>query len=996
MNGGHETGVPEASIPSSDSPLSSLYSQILKTTIDGFWLIDTNGYLIEVNHAAAEMLGYTPDEMIGRALWDIDATELPEDTRRRVEQLINCGEARFETKHRCRNGLLVDVDVSSSYLPEKGGRLIAFTRDISHRKRAESEREITISLLRLVGEADDVHGLIQNVCLLMREWSGCEAVGIRLKAGEDYPYCEARGFPPEFVQAENHLCAVDENGRVVRDGTGNPIIECMCGNVICARFDPSLPFFTENGSFWSNCTTRLLASTSEAERQARTRNRCNGDGYESVALIPLRHGTETLGLLQFNDRRPNRFTLADIHLYERLASNLALGLLQRQAAAELNASEEKYRALFENMHQGAFLQRADGELVDVNPAALRILGLSREEFLGRTSDNPEWAVVREDGSPLPPPEHPSMRALATGEPVMRETAGILNARTGERVWLEVNAIPQFRNGEPKPFQVLVTIHDVTRRKMAEDALRQSEEQLSLVIDASTDGFWDWDIAGGQAYFSPRYYTMLGYTPGAFDGSYESWRSLVHPEDLVRTERAIQRHLEGSEPHYSIEFRMRAKDGSYRWILGRGKAVAHDAEGRVSRTVGTHSDITERKQAEDERERLHAQLVQSQKMESVGRLAGGVAHDFNNMLSVILGQAEMALERVPSEHPLHADLREIQKAAQRSADLTRQLLAFARRQTVSPKVLDLNETVVRMLKMLRRLIGENIELMWMPGPQLWEVKVDPSQIDQILANLCVNARDALGGGGRITIATKNARFDDAYCDVHPGYTPGDYVMLSISDDGCGMDPLTMEHLFEPFFTTKEVGEGTGLGLSTVYGTVKQNNGMISVHSEEGAGSTFEIFLPRYVGKKKESPAPVKPSPSTITAHETVLLVEDDAALLRMTASMLKALGYAVLPALSPGEALALAEAHQGEIHLLLTDVVMPEMNGRALAKRLLSLHPGIRRVFMSGYTAEIIAHHGAIEGGVHFLQKPFTLRTLQAKMAEASRRCEAQGIGEERQ
>jgi CheY-like chemotaxis protein len=368
------------------------------------------------------------------------------------------------------------------------------------------------------------------------------------------------------------------------------------------------------------------------------------------------------------------------------------------------------------------------------------------------------------------------------------------------------------------------------------------------------------------------------------------------------------------------------------------------------------------------------------MEAVGRLAGGVAHDFNNMLGIILGHTEMVLDQLEPTDPLSADLREIRKAAERSANLTRQLLAFARKQTVAPKVLDLNEAVQGMLNMLRRLIGEDIDLSWLPGADVWPVKVDPSQIDQILANLCVNARDAIADVGKLTIETENVAFDEAYCARHGGFVPGKYVLLAVSDNGSGMDEETQNRLFEPFFTTKELGKGTGLGLATVYGIVKQNNGFINVYSEPCHGTSFKIYIPRHAGQPVEDR---KASTAEIPKGrgETVLLVEDEPAILNMTTKMLERQGYTVLAASAPGEALRLAEEHSGEIHLLMTDVVMPEMNGRDLAQNLFSLHPNLKALFMSGYTANVIAHHGVLDEGVDFIQKPFSVKTLAEKVRE---------------
>ena len=387
------------------------------------------------------------------------------------------------------------------------------------------------------------------------------------------------------------------------------------------------------------------------------------------------------------------------------------------------------------------------------------------------------------------------------------------------------------------------------------------------------------------------------------------------------------------------------------------------------------------QAARKRDALEVQLHQAQKMEAIGRLAGGVAHDFNNMLAVITGHADLALEQTTPDDPLHADLLAIQKAAQRSAGLTRQLLAFARKQTIAPKVLDLNDTITGMLKMLGRLIGEDIELLWKPAATLWPVHMDPAQIDQIMFNLVVNARDAIAGVGKIMIETGQMVFDESYCETHADFVPGRYVLLAVSDNGCGMDKAVLTQLFDPFFTTKPRGQGTGLGLATVYGIIKQNQGFINVYSEPGQGSTFKIYLPRHAADLTETSAAPPPAAAP-TGAETILLVEDEEALLKLSAQMLERLGYTVLAASGPHQALQLAEAHPGVIHLLLTDVIMPDMSGRDLRQRLGALRPDLKCLFMSGYTANVIAHHGVLDEGVHFLQKPFSREALAAKVREA--------------
>lgn len=392
------------------------------------------------------------------------------------------------------------------------------------------------------------------------------------------------------------------------------------------------------------------------------------------------------------------------------------------------------------------------------------------------------------------------------------------------------------------------------------------------------------------------------------------------------------------------------------------------------------DITERKRAEAEKEKLQAQLVQAQKMESIGRLAGGVAHDYNNMLSVILGHAELALMKLDRSAPHYADLLEIQAAAQRSAKLTRQLLTFARKQAIAPKVLDLNETVEGMLKMLQRLISEDIDLAWIPGTDTWPVRIDPSQLDQVMTNLCVNARDAIADVGKITIETANIYFDKDYCSSHAGFRVGEFALLAISDDGCGMTEETLGKIFDPFFTTKETGKGTGLGLATVYGIVKQNDGFINVYSEPGHGTTFRIYLPRHT--EAGSAALEKTREPAAGGNETILLVEDDPTILAMGQAMLESFGYTVLAASTPDEAIRMAEEHPAEIPLLITDVIMPAMNGRDLSQKLQARYPNLSCLFMSGYTADVIVHRGVLEESVHFIQKPFSMQGLGAKVREA--------------
>ncbi len=607
-------------------------------------------------------------------------------------------------------------------------------------------------------------------------------------------------------------------------------------------------------------------------------------------------------------------------------------------------------------------------LVFVNRAACQNLGYSREELLSMTvfdldpifprgsEWDAHWQGIRE-------------KATFTVETIHRR-------KDGREIAVEVTINRLRFGGEEYDCAI---VRDITERKRAEEALRESREMLNLVLDTVPQSIFWKDCECRYLGCNQVFATAVGFDdPAEIVGKTDY--DLPWPREEADAYRADDRNVmeTGRAKRHIIEPLQQA-DGTRLWI-DTSKAPLRGESGQALGVLGVYEDITERKRGEEEREQLRDQLLQAQKMESVGRLAGGVAHDFNNMLQAILGNVELALEENGPNSPAHESLKEIQKCAQHSADLTRQLLAFARKQVVTPKILDLNETIESMLKMLKRLIGEDIGLLWKPADRLESVLMDPAQIDQTLANLCVNARDAIGHhNGKVTIETGMADFDEEYCALHSGFSAGRYVRLSVSDDGCGMDEQTRANIFEPFFTTKNVGEGTGLGLATVYGVVKQNGGFINVYSEPGQGTTFHIYLPSLadvpvrVGERKDVKAP--------RGSETVLLVEDEPAILRMTVMMLERQGYTVLAASTPGEAMRLAEKSPNQVNLLITDVVMPEMNGRDLARSLMALYPNLKSLFMSGYTADVIAHHGMLDPDIHFIQKPFSVKGLAAKLRE---------------
>jgi signal transduction histidine kinase/CheY-like chemotaxis protein len=626
-----------------------------------------------------------------------------------------------------RDGTKFPSEISSATFCVREGqsRNSMVIRDITARKKAEERERLARETLDLLGRSEGAEETIRAILAAVKTTTGFDAVAIRLRDGNDFPYYVTRGFPEEFVLAERFLCARDRAGEILRDGEGNPVLECLCGDILCGRTNPALPFFTRGGSFWANSTTKLLDMTTELDPPARMRNVCNSYGYESVALIPLRAGAEIIGLLQLNDHRPNQLTPEMVHFFEGLGASIGIALARRRAAIES-------------------------------------------------------------------------------------------------------------------------------------------------------------------------------------------------------------------------------------------------------------------------EKLQAQFLQAQKMESVGRLAGGVAHDFNNLLTVINGYSELLLRKVHVGDPMREGLEEIHRAGGRAAGLTQQLLAYSRRQMLQPRSINLDRVVSEMEPMLARLVGEDVELCVEMHSEGAMIFADPHQLGQVLMNLAVNSRDAMPGGGRLSIHTAVVERSESDAQAHPEAHAGQYVMLSVSDTGEGMNEETRQKVFEPFFTTKGADKGTGLGLSMVHGIVHQSRGHIEIHSEPGCGTTFQIYLPRVEGLAADSGELDATPVSAIGGKETVLVVEDTAEVRKFAASALQPYGYRVIQAENAEEAMLLCERKRERIDLVLTDVVMPQVSGRVLAERLEKLQPGIKVLFMSGYSDDITSHHGVLAEGVKLIEKPFTAEQLASKVREVLGSAEGKG------
>ena len=702
------------------------HRSLVATILDAVLLTTPEGEILSANAAACEMFGYAEEELlrVGRKAV-VDATDPRLEAA--LEERVRTGSVHGEMTLVRSDGTKFPAEISSATFRVREGqsRNSMVIRDITARKKAEERERLARETLDLLGRSEGAEETIRAILAAVKDTTGFDAVAVRLRDGNDFPYYATRGFPEEFVLPERCLCARDEAGEILRDGEGNPVLECMCGDILCGRTNPALPFFTREGSFWANSTTELLGMTTEQDSQAPIRNRCNSYGYESMALIPLRAGAEIIGLLQLNDHRPNQLTPEMIHFFEGLGASIGIALARRRAAIES-------------------------------------------------------------------------------------------------------------------------------------------------------------------------------------------------------------------------------------------------------------------------EKLQAQFLQAQKMESVGRLAGGVAHDFNNLLTVINGYSELLLRKVHVGDPIREGLEEIHRAGGRAAGLTQQLLAYSRRQVLQPRSITLDRVVNEMEPMLARLVGEDVQL----GVELHagaaRIFADPHQLGQVVMNLAVNSRDAMPGGGQLSIHTAVVERSESDAQAHPEGHAGQYVMLSVSDTGEGMNEETRRKVFEPFFTTKGADKGTGLGLSMVHGIVHQSGGHIEIHSEPGRGTTFKIYLPLVEGLAADSEELDAIPVSAIGGKETVLVVEDTAEVRKFAAAALHAYGYRVIQAENAEEAMLLCERERERIDLVLTDVVMPHLSGRVLAERLEKLQPGIKVLFMSGYSDDITSHHGVLAEGVKLIQKPFTAEQLATKVREVLGSAEGKG------
>ncbi len=875
------------------------FRQVAESAGEFIWEVDANGLYLYASPVVKQILGYTPDEVVGRMhFYDLFAPETREETKTAAFEVFARREEfrAFPNLNVTKDGRVVALETSGLPILDGNGNLLGYrgaNTDITERRQAEEA----------LRESEERHRTILQAA--MDGFWVADMQGRLLEVNESY--CRMSGYSAEELLAMR-----------ISDLEAN-----------------------ETASETADHIQRLLA---QGEHRFESQHRRKDGSVLDVDISAQYQPTDGGRIVTF---------LRDITERKRAGGILA-------------ASEERFRALAESSLVGIYVLQ-DGKYAYVNPAMAGVFGYSVAEMTGMTPHD----IV-----------HPSHHAMVD-ENIRRRITGEVHSmhyqvrgryRDGSIRDVEVYRSTVQLNGRPA---LVGTLVDITERKRAEETLRESAERFALILEATSGGVWDWNIPSGDAVFSPRYSTMLGYEPEEFAKSYKSWGSLVHPDDIERVRQHHADHFAG-HTDFSIEFRMREKSGNWHWIHSRGLVIEWDAEGRPVRMVGTHSDIQERKRAEEERNSLQLQLAQAQKMESIGRLAGGIAHDFNNLMSVILLHGESALEELRSGDPVTGVVTAMQQAARRAVALTRQLMAFSHQQVLETEVLNLNSVVAECEKMLRRLIGEDIDLVFIPGSGLGMVKADPGQLDQIIMNLAVNSRDAMPQGGKLTIETANVELDEGDASLNAEAKPGSYVMLAVRDTGVGMDKEVQDRVFEPFFTTKEVGKGTGLGLSIVYGIVKQSNGYVTLHSEPGHGTEFRIYLPSVL----ETPEPLLATEAAPGQRgvETILLAEDEPALRDKICELLEGAGYQVLVGKDVDEVVQIAKHHKGPLDLLLTDVVMPNLSGPLLAQHLQPLHPQTKVLYMSGYP-DPRKLNSVLASEADFIQKPFTKQKLLRRLRE---------------
>jgi two-component system cell cycle sensor histidine kinase/response regulator CckA len=931
--------------PSGDALTVSLLQSTLDSTTDGILVVDRQGKVVSHNRRFAELwripaklLATRDDERLLAHV--LEQLADPARFLSKVRELYADPEAQSFDVLEFKDGRIFERHSIPQWLDGAAvGRVWSF-RDITQRRRAEHVQQATYRIAEAALATENLHALLAEVHRIVGELMPAKNFYVALydAATETltFPYFVDEADPEHDVQPRPLLRGMTEY--VLR--TGAPLL-----------------------------------ATPDVYDDLVARGEVELIGAPSIDWVgaPLTVKDRTIGVVAAQSYSEGvRYGAEDKEILIFVSAQIAMAIERKRAEDALRHQTGLLQQIVDHIPVMLCFLEPDGRVRWGNREWTRVLGYTVEEAHQRDilaelyPDPAQQRRVRESiGGP--PGRWTDFRArLRDGR--MLDTIWA-NAPLADGGWLAIGM-------------------DITERKRAGEALRQSEERYRTFIEQSSEGVSRLEFvppvpitlpeqelvdriyeAGILAECNDAMARMYGF-PAAQDMIGTRLVDLHDRTDPTNRQQILA-FVRSGYRQVDSETHERDREGRPRVFLNNVVGIVED--GRLVRAWGSQRDVTEQRHLED-------QFRQAQKMEAVGQLAGGIAHDFNNLLTAILGNTQLLLRDLPPGDASRGDVEEIRKASERAAALTRQLLAYSRRQLLQPEVLDLNVVVADMDRMLRRLIGEHIALATVLAPQLGRVRADPSQIEQVIVNLVVNARDAMADGGRLTIETANVDLDQAYAEQHLGAAPGAYAMLAVTDTGTGMDASVRAHLFEPFFTTKEVGKGTGLGLATVYGIVKQSGGYISVYTELGHGSSFKVFLPRTT-PLPQAAAPAASRPAVARGSETILIVEDEAAVLALSRRALEKQGYTVLAAASPADALRLVERHGGTIHLLLTDVVMPGMSGRDLAEQLAARRAGIRVLYMSGYPGDAIAQGGALAPGSAFLSKPFTPDGLAHKVRD---------------
>ncbi len=931
--------------------LESKYRALFEGSADGILIADIDSKVFKyANPALCRMLGYTDEELRTMGVADIHPKDFLQSIMDKFEAQAR-GVKTLASDIPClrKDGTIFHADINSFSIFLEGRMCNAgFFRDITERKRKENQEQLAHDVLKSLNRTNDAENTLADILRLIKDRLDFEAVGIRLQEGDDYPYFETTGLPEDFLRVERYLCERTETGEIVRDAEGASVLECMCGNVLRGRTNPALPFFTVNGSFWTNCTTQLLATTTEADRQARTRNRCNGEGYESVALIPLRSGGKIVGLLQFNDHRPNRFTPGMILFLEGLGESIGIALARKRAEEAERASLQILEGILKAIPVRVFWKDKNLVYVGCNAAFARDAGLTApQDIIGKD----DYQMVWRDQADLYRADDRQVIESGVAKLLIEEPQTTPN---GDIITLLTNKVP-LRDSNEDVTGLLGTYMDITERKKAEESFRENREKLHSILD---------NIGSGVTMISPAMEIlelnrqMRKWFPGIDPRTRPlCYRALNNPpRDEICDYCPTCRTLQDGKIHTATIVTPTA-GGSRNYHIVSSPIL--DKEGKVTAAIEMVEDVTSNLS-------LETQLRQSQKMEAIGTLAGGIAHDFNNILSSVIGYTELAQMKIEADSEIHDDLNEVLIAGARAKNLVKQILAFSR-QTQQEQILIQTGLIVKeALKMIMATLPTTIDIHQNIQSKSI-VLCDPTQIHQIIMNLCTNAAYAMREkGGILNIALSDVVLDPEFCSLHLGIQPGAYQQLMVGDTGHGMTADVMDRIFDPFFTTKAKDEGTGLGLSVVHGIVKELGGMVTVYSEPDKGTSFTLYFPIIRGEAKAKSAEHTIIP---TGTERILLVEDEKAILNLTQKHLASLGYAVEARTSSLAALELFQAKPDKFDLVITDMTMPQMTGDLLAREVIKIRPDLPVILCTGFSETVTPEKAKNMGIKAFLLKP---------------------------